>query len=482
MVSRHANMRNLLNSFSIRTRLVILFVLQIVLIMGLGGVYLDWQVRQTLEDELAANLENLARAAALQIDPDLLLSLTPGDEQTRTYRNIKSQLAAFKQETDLRRVYIFSTQKRSLVDTDADILIGWDYAFLPLARSELDSLFSGASVSSTLFTGSDGKLYKTGFAAILSGGQVIAGLAAEGSARTLEAIQTVRRDLLLLGGAVLVIAVLLGLFFSKRLTIPLNRLRDAAQNIAGGDYESKISIQSRDEVGFLAETMEKMRQAIVQRDTRQKAMLASVAHEIRNPLGGIELFAGLLASELTEKKAKGEAQKIQKEVQNLKKIVSDFLNFARPNKARREAVAIKLIFEEAQMLMAEEFRSVDCEFHESQPNTHAFVDPQHLKRILLNLMKNSVEAMNGNGKIRLEVAKSQGRIELTLTDNGPGIDEKIRDQIFEPFFTKRKDGTGLGLAIVKSLAEENGGDIRVGTTVKGAVFHLRFAMVVPSFR
>ena len=143
MVSRHANMRNLLNSFSIRTRLVILFVLQIVLIIGLGGVYLDWQLRQTLEDELAANLENLARAAALQIDPDLLLSLTPGDEQTRTYRNIKSQLAAFKQETDLRRVYIFSTQKRSLVDTDADILIGWDYAFLPLARSELESLFSG---------------------------------------------------------------------------------------------------------------------------------------------------------------------------------------------------------------------------------------------------------------------------------------------------------------------------------------------------
>ncbi|MFQ6116541.1 MAG: ATP-binding protein, partial [bacterium] len=412
-----------------------------------------------------------AKAISFQIDGDLLLNLAPGDEETRTYKNLKAQLQAAKQATGVRRIYLFSRNHTSMVDTRSEIAIGTEYVFLPISQTELQALFSGATVNSTLFKGRDGRLYKTGFAPVVSNGKVIAGLGLEGSAQTLEAIQTVRRDLLLLGVAVLIGSVALGFLFSERITTPINRLKVAAQKIAKGDYETAIRIKGSDEIGFLGQTMEEMRRAIVQRDLRQKAMLAGVAHEIRNPLGGIELFAGLLANELENEKGKKEAENILKEVQNLKKIVQDFLDYARPIKPKKQFCSIKEIFDEAQMLMSQELDGCKIECCEERPSQKAWVDPQHLKQIFLNLFKNSVQAMQGSGTIKLEIVSSNDSVSLIFSDSGPGIPKDIRDQIFEPFFTNRKEGTGLGLAIVRSLVEENGGVVRV-VEGEGAVFEI----------
>lgn len=456
---------------SIRSRLIVLFVLQIVIMIFAGGLYLNWRLQQTLEAELGDKLESLAKTVALQFDGELLLSLRPGDEQTRTYRNLLNDLKALLAATGVRRIYIFSRTQRSLVDTKPGVTIGSDYVFLPISLTEMEGLFSGRTVSSTLFQGRDQRLYKTGFAPIYSHGKIAAALALEGSAQTLEAIRTVRRDLLLLGTVVLIGSVILGFLFSERITTPINRLKLAAQKIAKGDYQTPIQTMSGDEIGFLGQTMEEMRRAIVQRDVRQKAMLAGVAHEIRNPLGGIELFAGLLAGELTEEAAKSEAQKIQKEVQNLKKIVTDFLDYARPSQPQKEPCCIREVFEEAKMLMASELNGYQVEFHEDKDNQRLWVDRQHLKRVFLNLLKNSVQAMPKSGQIRLEIRSKENCARLRFSDTGPGISEQIQEQIFEPFFTSRREGTGLGLAIVKSLVEENGGEIRL-LRGKRAVFEM----------
>lgn len=456
-------------SFSIRSRLILLFTLQIVLIFLAGGLYLDWNLRQTIESELSDKLETLARAAALQIDGALLLNLSPGDEDSRTYHNLKSQLQRFKSETDARRIYLLDRARTSLLDTRLGVPIGNEYVFLPITTEELQTVFSGRALSSPLFTGYDQRLYKTGFAPVAFGGEVVAVLALEGSADTLEAIRAVRRDLLLLGMAVLVGSVILGVFFSRTLTRPINRLKMAAQKIAKGDYESPVDITSEDEIGFLGETMEEMRRAIVHRDTRQKAMLAGVAHEIRNPLGGIELFAGLLVSELEDEKTRGEAMKIQKEVQNLKKIVNDFLSYARPNKPKREPSEVRAVFEEARMLISQKLDKIAVTV---VGKGVALVDPQHLKQVFINLLDNSIEALNGAGKITLSVHQQKRKVLLTFSDSGPGIPAEIRDRIFEPFSTGRKNGTGLGLAIIKTLIEENGGEIRLRDSQTGATFEI----------
>jgi signal transduction histidine kinase len=202
-------------------------------------------------------------------------------------------------------------------------------------------------------------------------------------------------------------------------------------------------------------------------------MLAGVAHEIRNPLGGIELFAGLLANELEDGKGKKEAEKILREVQNLKRIVQDFLDYARPSKPEKEPCSIKQIFDEVQMLMAREIKGCQVEYYEEKQGQEVWVDPQHLKQVLLNLIKNSVEAMHGSGTIKLEVFSKNNTVHLIFSDTGPGIPAEIQQQIFEPFFTNRENGTGLGLAIVKSLVEENGGEIRL-VQGEGAVFEMVF--------
>lgn len=462
-----------MRTFSIRSRLIFIFTLQILIIIFAGGFYLDWRLRQTLESELDDKLESLAAAMALQIDGDLLRNIFPGDEETRTYRNLLRQLQSFKLRTNVRRVYIFSNNKKSFVDTNPTSLIGGDLVFLPITKEEREALFSGTTVNSTLFEGSDDRLYKTGFAPVLSDDQVVAALAVEASAQTLDAIQTVRRDLLLLGMAVLVGSVFLAFLFSKRITTPINRLKLAAQKIARGDYESEITMNSSDEIGFLGQTMEEMRRAIIQRDTRQKVMLAGVAHEIRNPLGGIELFAGLLSNELKDEKAKSEAEKIKEEVLNLKKVVNDFMEYARPNKAKKENCTVKEIFDETKVLMAHRLNGLDFEFHGESEDQKVYFDPHHLKQIFLNLMRNSVEAMSGSGKIRLKIKTQNSSVKLIFSDTGPGISRKIQKQVFDPFFTNRKNGTGLGLAIVKSLVEENGGQIRLTQNTKvGAEFEI----------
>lgn len=457
---------------SIRARLIFLFILQIVVILFAAGVYFDWQLRQTLEQELSDKLQRLAATAAQQLDSDLIRNLYPGDRQSRTFRNLQQQLSTLKTVTGARRIYVFDRQRRRLLSTERSG-IGQMLSFLFITESKLQNLFSGRTVSSTLFKGNDNRLYKTGFAPVFADGQVIAALALEGNANTFAIIRTVRRDLLLIGVLVILAAVFLGVFSARQITRPIRRLKNAAQRITRGDYDTPVRVKSADEIGFLGKTMEEMRNAIVLRDRRQKAMLAGVAHEIRNPLGGIELFAGLLAKEIEEEKARGEAEKILQEVQSLKKIVNEFLDYARPNKPRKEFCNVEAILQEAQLLLGEQLKGMQISVSSENDARRIHVDPQHLKQIFLNLLKNAVAATSGKGSVSV-VMKKNARI--LFSDDGPGVPEDIKDQIFEPFFTRQTGGTGLGLAIVKNLVEENGGSIALLTTApEGATFELRFS-------
>lgn len=460
-------------NFPIRTRLIFLFTLQATIFIVAGGFYLDWRLTQTLENELDDKILNLSELAANQIDTDLLLSVTAGDEASRTYRNLISQIQTIQQKSGARRIYVFFKNRQSVLDTKPEIPIGTVYTFLPLAESELGELFSGAHQISVLFEGNDDRLYKSGFAPIYVDHEIVAALALEANAETLSSIRIVRRDLLILGLVILASSILLAIYFSKRLTTPIRKLKDAAQRIEQGDYESKVAALGKDEIGFLAKTMEEMRRAIVQRDTVQKTMLAGVAHEIRNPLGGIELFAGLLADEVNEPSAKAEAEKIKKEVRNLNKIVSDFLDYARPQTTNKKSFVITDSVDEVKMLLAHELENIRVIVSEEKTGIRLLADQQHFKQIFLNLFKNSIVAIQQDGEITINIKSSPG-IEITFSDNGCGIPLEMHSQIFEPFFTGSKDGTGLGLALVKSLLEANGCHIElIAKPEQGTTFHIR---------
>jgi len=459
--------------YSIRTRLILLFIISIIFIFFVAGYYLLWEIRGTLDEALGKNLEAMAKVIAMEIDPNFIAYLQPGDEGSRTYQNFIGVFKRFQNATDVSRIYLFGKYLQSIVDSDTLVSIGQNYVHLKFNQKEVAAVFSGLTASSILFEGVDGNLYKTGFAPIKSNGEIAAGIAVEGSAEMLNVVKSIQQNLIWLGLVVVLAGIIIGSIFANRITKPLKRLEFAAAAISGGDLNHQIPAFGRDEVGFLAKTMEEMRQSILERDKRQQAMLAGVAHEIRNPLGGIELFAGLLASEIKENDLKNYAQKILKEVQNLKAIIQNFLDYAKPVPANKIKCDIKSAWNEAVALLAGDLKDIQLQCNQDEDNIFAFVDPQHLKQVFLNLIKNSTEAMPNGGTIFVNIFSQSDKIKILYSDSGPGIPAEHQEKIFEPFFTTREKGTGLGLAIIKNLIVENGGSIRyVSSGELGAGFEI----------
>ncbi|MFZ5517619.1 MAG: ATP-binding protein [Candidatus Zhuqueibacterota bacterium] len=446
--------------YSIRTRLILLFFLSTIMIFASAGYYLNWQIRATLDHALSQNVEAIASTFAGQIDPGLIVHIQPGDENSRTYRHVLQQFDQFKRVKGISRIYLFLADGASLVDSDSTVRIGQRYAQLNYSQQEMQEVFSGRTASSVLFAGVGGRLYKSGFAPIWHGDRVLAGIAVEASAEMLEAVDAIRNDLLILGVAVAIGAIFVGAIFANRITTPLKKLQHASEKISQGYFFQPIPDCGRDEVGFLSSTMEQMRQNILIRDKRQQAMLAGVAHEIRNPLGGIELCAGLLTNDIENHGLKKYAQKILVEVQHLKSIIQGFLDYARPNPAAKQWTDIRAVWDEVQFLLAGEMNAVTVSFTRARDAATLFVDPLHLKQIFLNLLKNSLIAVGTDGTIFVEIHRANDDVEIIFSDTGPGIPAELQSQIFEPFFTTREKGTGLGLAVVKNLVEENGGVIR----------------------
>ncbi|NOY57737.1 MAG: HAMP domain-containing protein, partial [Calditrichaeota bacterium] len=339
----------------IRKRLIILFILQIALVLILSGIYLRYSLQNTLEAELGEKLENIAAIVAVQMDPSLVTLLGPGDEETRIYNNLRQTLLGIRAAAKMKRIVVLTPAGGIWLDTEFNTMIGTVYLQGQFNRNEIESVLQGRTASSILFRGNDSRLYKSGYAPLKNGRQVVGIVAVEGGVESLAIVNTMQRRLVQIGIVSLLFSVVLAVFTSHRLTAPLHKLRQSAQKIARGKLDKEIAIKGKDEIAFLAQTMEEMRKAILQRDERQKAMLAGVAHEIRNPLGGIELFSGLLFDELTDPEQKSNAGKILKESKNLKTLVQNFLDFARPVVARKESCSVRDVWSETEQLLSNEF-------------------------------------------------------------------------------------------------------------------------------
>ena len=178
------------------------------------GVVAHYVARRTLEDELGRRLTSIAAAAAAQIGDENIALLAPGDEQTRTYRNLQRRLGELAGETGAARIYVFAKDGTSRVDTRAGVPIGERYYTLDAWQSELRRVFSGTPVSSVLFRGHDGNFYKSGFAPLRDGepdpggspsrranGAITYAVGVDGAASLYEQLAGFRRTLFAVGAA-----------------------------------------------------------------------------------------------------------------------------------------------------------------------------------------------------------------------------------------------------------------------------------------
>lgn len=211
-------------------------------------------------------------------------------------------------------------------------------------------------------------------------------------------------------------------------------------------------------------------------------LAAGLAHEIKNPLTGIKASMEVLSE---EKAVREEDRlilvKVVGEIKRIESLLKDLLNFARPPKPQLDSVNVNFVLD---MALAFSFHSpssgkarainIAHDFDEGLPEIMA--DPMQLQQVFMNILLNAADAMGDGGALKVATAydEIEDSIRITISDTGPGIDKKVAENIFQPFFTTKPKGTGLGLAITKRLVEQHGGSISVhNNDGKGATFIIR---------
>lgn len=211
-----------------------------------------------------------------------------------------------------------------------------------------------------------------------------------------------------------------------------------------------------------------------------RAMAASVAHEIRNPLNAIQNSVALLLRDL---ELTGDDQVlmeiVNEETQRISNIVHQFLRFARPAPSQLQVGSLGPLLDELVTLMRVDERvtsshRVDCEIAEGLPAVR--FDPDKIKQVLWNLVANALDAMPEGGVVAIRACVSQTEgVQMEIEDNGSGIDPEVLPRLFDPFVTTKSRGSGLGLAVVKAIVEAHGGELRVDTMMgRGTRFILGF--------
>jgi two-component system sensor histidine kinase HydH len=199
---------------------------------------------------------------------------------------------------------------------------------------------------------------------------------------------------------------------------------------------------------------------------------ASIGHELRNPLGVMESSVFLLREHLgataDEPKVRKHLDRIALEVKRSNKTIHDLLELARNRPPSRERADLGKVVASAIELTAVP-RTVEIDASIA-PGATIDVDADQFRQVLINLLTNSVQAMNGSGRIWIEGERDADRATLRVRDGGPGVPAEVRTRVFEALFTTKAKGSGLGLALCRRIVDAHGGSIVVEPTAAGASF------------
>jgi PAS domain S-box-containing protein len=213
---------------------------------------------------------------------------------------------------------------------------------------------------------------------------------------------------------------------------------------------------------------------------------AQVAHEIRNPLSAIGLNAELLGDEFARdlpEPRRSEAARllsaIAAEVERLTEVTEGYLRLTRLPRPNLRCVDLNQLVSDLTSMLREEMKThgVTVRLELASPAPLASVDPGQVRQALLNVLRNSREAMPEGGSLRLATSAEDGAVSVAVTDTGSGIPEEVLPRVFEPFFSTKVAGTGLGLSLTRQIVAEHGGHIRVESNATGGA---RVTMTLPA--
>ncbi len=286
------------------------------------------------------------------------------------------------------------------------------------------------------------------------------------------------------GGGVIV-AGLLGLYLSRRITDPLRNLSIAADEIAAGHYGVELPpARGSDEISHLSARFSDMAAKLAESEQLSRNFLMSVSHELRTPLTAIRGHLAAIRDGVIEDPASREAslEVIGVESERLERLVGDVLDLAKLDAHRftvlQEEVDMEQLSERAYAAFGEVARTRDIDYRLSLNAKPVIVtDGDRVLQIILNLLSNAFRWTPEGGRVDVTLTSENGHVSVAIEDTGPGISPAERERIFRPFWSRDGGGTGLGLAIASELAVALGGSIEVDSEPgRGS----RFELVLPA--
>lgn len=274
---------------------------------------------------------------------------------------------------------------------------------------------------------------------------------------------------------VIFIAILISIYLSRNITRPIHELADAARDLSRGDFSVQLEKRSGDEIGLLVDSFNEMvgeldrnRKVLYQKQILEawRDMARRVVHEIKNPLTPIRLSAERIKRRFDEGHPELETvinqgtETIIEEVDALRNILKEFTKFARLPEMKKESAEVKRFIENS-VNVFRVHEGVDFEISVAENIPTVYVDRSLMRQAMGNILQNSIEVMEGKGKIFIDASWSSEReiIVIKISDTGPGIAGNIAMNVFKPGYTRKQKGTGLGLSIVEKIIIEHGGRV-----------------------
>ncbi len=415
---------------------------------------LYWQTRETMENQLALHMKSNILLLKNELDYEKVNFLVKFPSTKSIKESLNLQFQKFLTVYSAKSIYLVDEQGKILVTTGNKQS---SIKSVMLHNTEISKTLAGKIITSPLFSDNSGKYYKSVFCSITLDNDIKLILALDADAIFLKDIALLRKKMVYTSAIILLLSIISSLLLSKTLTRPLEKITDYARDIGSGINRSSNMLFRKDEIGILGKTIETMQSKIKQRESDNKQLLASVAHEIKNPLAAMKVNCELLVEEsIKQDKLTKYSSTVLKEINQLAEIVESFLAYARPVEINLVNCNLEEFITDIKEDLFKEYGNLEFSI---TGNCQVKIHPVKMRHVFSNLIQNAIEASVSKPKIDINIKPGKKYILITFKNYGSSIPEKLKPQIFEAFYTTKENGVGLGLSIAKSIVEQHGGSI-----------------------
>ena len=300
-------------------------------------------------------------------------------------------------------------------------------------------------------------------------------------------VALIKRQILIAGGIALILALIAGFYAARAISRRLGRLESAAQKLADGDFVTPIPVDSSDELGQLARTFNEMQRRLADLDRARKQFIANASHELRTPIFSLGGFVELLEDEDPDPEARAEfVHTMREQIDRLTKLTTDLLDLSQLDAGALEMAPRSVPLDALARESAREFgpiadqRGSRLEVRTPSEPPIARADPDRVRQIIRILLDNALSHTPEGTKVTVTTYNTNSRAELTVSDEGPGIPKRIRERMFDRFYTGDSvSGSGLGLSIAREIAQRMDGGIAVTSTKGFTAFTLDLPQAAP---